>query len=224
MNLETRIHVAQKAIDLVATFPVTFPNVSYFYFKSYRPVAGLKDRLKVSELSIQELRTHYPNPDKLVEEMLRHVNDDETSGSIEIRADELVSQLPGLAAHYEERKEALAIYSLCREETGREFHIPMMDFRLESAADDGQLDLLHSAVKGIRQHRGVIVNSGNSYHYYGLRLLSEMEWRWFMAGCLLLDPLVDIRYISHRLLAGKAALRIIKAPGKETVPFVVKYF
>jgi hypothetical protein len=221
MNSEARVYVGKKAVELVAAFPFIFPSVSCFYFKSYRPVPGVKVRLKVNELSIQELRARYPKPDTLVSEMLKHVNDDETKSSIEICADELVVRLPQLAAECSERKEALAVYSLCRAKNGDELHIPMMDFSFKAGLDNGDVDLLHAAVKGVRQQRGVIVDSGNSYHYYGLRLLPQSEWRWFMAGCVLLEPLVDVRYISHRLLAGKAALRLTTAPGKDKEPSVV---
>jgi hypothetical protein len=214
------MYVAQKAIEFVATFSVTFSTVVYFYFKSYRPVPGVKDRLKVKDLSIQELRARYPNPAALIKEMLRHVNDDETKRSIEVRAKELVLRLPQLAAECKERREALAVYSLFRDKNGRKLHIPMMDFQLKSGSDDGQLNFLQSAVSGIRQKHGIILDSGNSYHYYGSRLLAEDEWRWFMAGCVLLEPLVDVRYISHRLLSGKGALRLTTAPGKDTEPLL----
>jgi hypothetical protein len=221
MCRQPHIKLGQTVIDLVATFPATFQTVSCFYFKTYRPVPGVRDRLKVTELSIPQLRERYARPDILINEMLKHVNDDETHSVIEVRADEFAHRLPQLAKQSYERQEALAIYSMCQEKSGEVLHIPMMDFRLASGSAEGQLDLLRTALQGIRQNEGLIIDSGNSYHYYGLRLLPEGEWRWFMAGCLLLEPLVDVRYVSHRLLAGKASLRLTTAPGKATEPRVV---
>jgi hypothetical protein len=215
--------IGQKAIDLVGTFPATFPNVSHFYFKTYRPVPGVKDRLNVSDLSIQELQARCLDPATLIEEMLRHVNDNEPTPQIEVPAKDLVWRLPELVAECKVREEMLAVYSVCRENNGRELHIPMMDFQLKSGSDVGRISLLRTAIKGVRQQHGVLLDSGNSYHYYGLRLLTEQDWRWFMVGCLLLEPLVDVRYISHRLLACKGALRLTSRPGKSDEPSVVSY-
>jgi hypothetical protein len=97
----------------------------------------------------------------------------------------------------------------------------MMDVRIESGKDIGQLRLLKECLRKLRQTDGVLLNSGRSYHYYGLRRLSQCEWMRFMTACLLLEPLVDIRYIARRMLAGKASLRLTDAPQKAKAPEIV---
>jgi hypothetical protein len=50
--------------------------------------------------------------------------------------------------------------------------------------------------------------SGNSYHFYGRTLLEHRDWVKFIGRSLLLEPLVDVRYLGHCLLDGFASLRI----------------
>ncbi len=98
-------------------------------------------------------------------------------------------------------------------------HIPMMDFRLTPS--DRSLALVTNAMRMLGQADGVILESGQSYHYYGFHLLEEAEWLDFMYRSLLLTPFSDPRYIGHRLLAGTARLRVTATAGKPHVPCVV---
>ena len=63
-------------------------------------------------------------------------------------------------------------------------------------------------MKTLLKNDGIIVNSGNSYHYYGRVLLSQSDWQLFMFYSILLGPYTDVRYISHRLISGYCILRI----------------
>jgi hypothetical protein len=54
---------------------------------------------------------------------------------------------------------------------------------------------------------GAIINSGMSYHGWGLELLTDDDWRRFMARALLLDR-IDRRWVGHRLIDGQANIRV----------------
>jgi hypothetical protein len=118
---------------------------------------------------------------------------------------------------------ALGMCSLCTLEDGTQRHLPMMDFRCSSAADLRQrnLHLIVNLLRQIGERAGVVLNSGASFHYYGLRLLSESEWKRFLGKCLLLAPLTDARYIGHRLIEGFGVLRIAPSYWKVTSPYLV---
>src|SRR5207237_220139 len=100
-------------------------------------------------------------------------------------------------------------------------HIPMMDFRCEPSVRGQQIVL--SSMKRLGQRAGLVLESGQSYHYYGFDLMDECEWRDFMYRALLLTPFVDARYVGHRLLAGRARLRISATRSKPAVPRVVAH-
>ena len=98
-------------------------------------------------------------------------------------------------------------------------HIPMMDFRCEISAQNEQL--LRQLLPRIGQQHGFLLNSGRSYHFYGMQLLSSDDWRKFLGKCLLLRNFVDERYVGHQLVDGHCVLRISASPVKRTIPAVV---
>jgi hypothetical protein len=217
-----------EAIDLIKLFPIKFPEISCFYFKTYSPEDGVEKRLDMKELRllaaapIRELMKRHPNSDFLVDQLLKHVRSDESKECIGVPREDFASKLLDLEAQCNTDGKALALYSFCRDKSGNELHIPMMDFRIESGNDIGQINLLRLALMTLEEIDGVLLNSGKSYHYYGFRLLKGPDWIWFMRACLLLEPFVDVRYIAHRMLAGKASLRVTAVPEvKPEVPKVV---
>jgi len=118
---------------------------------------------------------------------------------------------------------ALAICSTCMLEDGTVAHLPMMDFR--SAAKSTSANFIEGLLKAMGQEHGFILNSGNSYHFYGTRLLSESEWVKFLATSLLFAPFVDSRYVAHRLRAGRCNLRLRRSGSlKPSDPVVVRAF
>jgi hypothetical protein len=213
----------QNALDLVRTFPGRFPEIANYYFKFYVPYAGLDPTQRsIFDMSAEELLVH-DLPEKLVARMLRDIDVDETVNWIRVSAHEFEDKVTELVeeARSSSPRKALAIYSQCRDSSLNSHHIPMMDLHIDSAHGRRALDLIVAALLKVGQTDGAILESGKSFHYYGLRLMSEPQWRRFMSACLLLGPLADVRYIGHRLLAGKAALRLSKAPHKDTEPKIV---
>lgn len=216
----------QSALNLVRTFPDRFPEIAHYYFKFYVPYEGLDIRQNdptqrsIFQMSTEELLLH-ASPEKIVGRMLRDIDVDETVNWIGVLANEFVTKIDGLIDEARSSLKALAIYSECRDNYGNCYHVPMLDLHINSGHGRRALDLIIESLIRIGEFEGAILESGKSFHYYGLRLMSEKQWRRFMSACLLLGPLADVRYIGHRLLAGKAALRLNKAPHKETEPKIV---
>jgi len=97
-------------------------------------------------------------------------------------------------------------------------HIPMMDF--SCSPSEQRLGALRNMLREIGQRRGFILESGRSYHYYGVDLLDEERWRAFLGKCLLMKDFVDERYVGHQLVDGYCVLRLSASPLKPKVPTV----
>ena len=114
----------------------------------------------------------------------------------------LERQLEGLPSDYE-----LAMDSVLTSGR-RERHIPMVDFAAKVAQQN-------DVILWVSQHLGLTVrlfDSGRSFHAYGTEPVSRRQWVRLMGLLLLANmpddpPLVDSRWVGHRLLAGYASLR-----------------
>jgi hypothetical protein len=104
-------------------------------------------------------------------------------------------------------------------DNGRLAHIPMMDFMCSPSKEN--LAVLARLIGNLRQGAGCLLHSGNSYHYYGFRLLSSEEWNVFLGKCLLMSGFADDRYIGHQLVDGYCVLRLSSGKLKNCVPTVV---
>lgn len=92
------------------------------------------------------------------------------------------------------------------------FHIPMIDF----CCTRDTLSEFRSTTLSILPKKicneFLIYNSGNSLHGYGLTLIPSNKWIDYLGRLLLLNlpsrpPIVDSRWVGHRLRAGYASLR-----------------
>jgi hypothetical protein len=125
----------------------------------------------------------------------------------------------------------LAIRSRVISATNEAKFIPMLDFVCEKNATN--CHLLAVLLRQINENEEVGIKSGfllettNSYHYYGRTILTAERWRKFIGLSLLLHPpahylefamlrgassIVDARFLGHSLLAGQASLRISADP------------
>jgi hypothetical protein len=103
----------------------------------------------------------------------------------------------------------VALHSLvdCHDNTVR--HLPMVDM----ATDDlGGLSEVNAFVQDSFFHGFVWFESGRSFHGYGSRFVTHQQWIELMGKLLLCNgkdsrPIVDPRWVGHRLLGGYAALR-----------------
>ncbi len=101
---------------------------------------------------------------------------------------------------------------------GSSVHIPMLDFRISSSARS-----LSTAIAVLRELRmeGWLLDSGQSYHFYGISKLSEAGFTDFLARALFFTPIVDYRWIAHQLIEGACALRFSSGSNLQRVPSVV---
>lgn len=109
-------------------------------------------------------------------------------------------------------EEELALHSELEMHCGELMHLVMVDM---STAARAHLDKLRSFLGDTFFHQIAWYASGRSFHGYGEGVLTKCEWVQFMGLLLLsnkprLDPIVDPRWIGHRLLAGYSALRWTK--------------
>ena len=105
-------------------------------------------------------------------------------------------------------------------------HIPMMNFHPEGITKSKSIPYIMSAIKQVGSNKkGVLLDSGRYYHYYGNYLLEKEDWLKFMADFLMPCVLVSPRYIGHCINQGYAALRLSQGKNyKNNTPVVVKEF
>jgi hypothetical protein len=120
-------------------------------------------------------------------------------------------------ANVRSREDVFAVASKCVLRDGTEAHIPMMDFRLKPL--DG-LQSIVTAMKSITSGGGTVLQTKNSYHFYGMGLLDSRGWLEFLGRCILFQGIIDDRYIGHRLHEGFCVLRLTRGPLHDEPPFV----
>lgn len=124
----------------------------------------------------------------------------------------------------------IGIRSLVTLADGSFAHIPMVDFSLPKSPEN--LAIIKKRIRNITgEEKGLILESGKSYHYYGVNLRTEESWQEFMAKCLLTSifqgkdqPFIEVadsRYIGHSLLGGACVLRISANAERKLIPVVV---
>jgi hypothetical protein len=99
---------------------------------------------------------------------------------------------------------ALSSEVITRDE--QKMQLPLLDYALPFS-DKNTSTVVQSAIQlGLPY---AIFCSGASYHYYGLKLLSSMDYfNEFLGRAALLSPLVDARWIAHQIIDNQATLRI----------------
>ncbi len=225
------------AVTFVRALAARWPRRDRFAFAFYEPRPGLAARLpKIEPRQFFALDgdgllalTH-GDADVLVSKIVgRLIDGKEVRAQLKLQWHEagvvaqrgvsvLVDPPPG---------QAIAFCSALRLAAGGHRHFPLLDFRVpapprdDSAANRRVLELLDKALRAIEAPPGALLRSGASFHYYGCRALSLSAWRRIYFRALLLEPLVDVRYVAHRLPSGRATLRLTSAEGKTETPQVV---
>jgi hypothetical protein len=232
--------VTRAIADLVKEIP----NIERVTFVAYRPAPGLDVRLNRATdptVEIREeaelLREKYgipfwdsilaismkrgEIPERYVQLAILHdQSPDEYSihmSRLEVVQDNIESKLERLPEGF-----VLAFSSKVVLEDGTQAHVPLMDFRCNPSPQNSSI--VKKALAAMGERSGILAHSGRSYHFYGLRLLSEDAWRRFLAMGILFSPIVDARYIAHRLADGACRLRICAGSDKPSVPWVMEVF
>ena len=196
------------ALQLVFSLPQINNALESLEFTIYTPREGKEERTKKDQ---GKDGPQHHSIDNRIETIL--VSD------LPKRLEQIIRSLPD--------DRALGVNSRCILTNGSVRHIPMIDFNLSPSCDSLE-SIMHRDFREIGQNlkdiglenigqRGLILESGASYHFYGFDLLEEEHWIKFMGSCLLsLSP--DHRWIGHCLLLGTNVLRISGSTLKPMVP------
>ena len=141
------------------------------------------------------------------------------AASFTVLAKDVGPSLAGIQSRVAENQMA-TLSSRVQLVTGEEAHIPMLDFRAPTGVTG--LDAVRRVSSRLGKP-GVILNSGNSYHYYGLSVCPQQDLFKFLGSALLYTPIVDHRWIGHQLVEGRCALRVSSAGASNELPFTVEY-
>lgn len=202
-NLNFRI--GMTAPEVLIEIVRVHPGIKFLYFHYYIPRKGIKER---GNLSISDLLHHDPS---LKGKIIKLKGEDVRRGDLGKIYLLIENEVVGVISKTSVESPGLT--------ENQVYHIPMMDFCCEGSSDN--LKKIREFLSKIGQKRGVILWSGNSYHYYGVDLLTTKEWLKFLGVCLLFTGYVDERYIGHRLLDGCGILRISSGGIKPEVPKIV---
>lgn len=113
----------------------------------------------------------------------------------------------------------LAILSRVTTSDGKHAHIPMIDFRSMPST------IAVANATSIVQRLGIdgfLLDSGNSYHFYGQDAVTEEELYSYLARALLYMPIVDHRWVAHQLIERQCALRVSPRTTSDACPNLVQ--
>jgi hypothetical protein len=115
------------------------------------------------------------------------------------------------------RDQELAIHSKVLLD-GRTAHIPMLDFAMDHLGP-AELDRVRAFLPDRVFSTATYYTTGRSYHAYSTHLLGPREWYEFLGRALLINPrdgspIIDARWVGHRLIAGYCSLRFSNNSGQ----------
>ena len=199
-----------KAPEALEAIIRKLPEIDSFTVVRYR------DKLRLPERTTAQSTE---DPSKFIAQAAVHDDEGDQPESLPRTAlgPELWERLFKLPTNF-----VLAASSKVQLKDGNVAHLPMIDFKC--APTERNIELAKKAFVKIGQTDGVLLNSGNSFHYYGERLMTEREWIVFLGHCLLLSDFIDTRYVGHALINNECRLRLSPTPLNPFIPTVVHVF
>jgi len=198
-NFEIGMTAPEVVADIVSNNPI-----DALLFLSYKPTINTKEgKIIAPDPMLRLLHHQYPKGDELI-----WLKRDEITKERQIA---IVKSLP--------EGYALAVTSLVTIVDSSSYsHLPMMDF--DCTVCEENLRKIQEFLMTIDK-RGVILSSGRSYHFYGVRPISQGDWKIFNLYCQLFTGFVDTRYVTHRLFDGHSSLRVSSGGIRPALPQVV---
>ena len=192
------IKVGMKAPEVITAIINSNPVISKIFFAVYVP-------------------SRHFIPSHIANKLLRHSS---AKSLIGLKRDEITQdKIASLASLFIGEPELLAFTSKVRLQDRKEtFHLPLIDLRCEPSTSN--LEKVICFLREIGQQKGVILSSGNSYHYYGVEPLSKTDWIVFLGQCLI-SELVDHFYVGHQMIEKYSILRISRSSYYPETPTVV---
>jgi len=211
------------AIDIIDTLLSNLDNIYEFSILSYTPTHPVSKR--ISLLNDQVFHETYDyrfarnlsaaDIEIISANMMNTDNNDDLTKIKWIKRTDLTDFLRDLNANT-----TIGISSLCRLYDNKEVHIYMMDFACPKS--DQNQNIIIKLLSHVEHKGGILVDSGNSYHYYSLDTISKTEWHNKMIQSILMQPFADSRYIAHRLQNDIGVLRINANASKNYKPRIIK--
>lgn len=140
---------------------------------------------------------------------------------------------PGESADYERRDleggvldqlagtgSNVGLSSAVRDAQGHAWHLSLLDFRCDISPYNESLVAL--VCSHVMPGGYLLVDSGDSYHACGMRLLSAEERIHTLGMALLAAPVVDSHYIAHQLQQQASSIRISAGGKALRRPYVVR--
>lgn len=200
------LKIGMGAAEVVVEIVKSFPAIGSVFLAVYIP-ANLKEFIP------DRIERHNP-PEKIIEVVRRTILSEDPHNTFQTLVDIFLVD----GRHHLAFSSKLKLRG-----SKKDFCVPLVDFKCKDSPEN--LEKVRDFLIKIGQKTGIILASGQSYHYYGLELLSVEQWRVFMAKCLLSElrdlQLIDVSHIGHSLWDGFAILRISKSPYYPKIPTVV---
>jgi len=114
----------------------------------------------------------------------------------------------------------LVVSSRVRLGDGNYGHIPMLDFHCPIS--EANQEIAARVAHLLHPFGGYLLDSGQSYHFYGNSLIPESGFSSFLGNALLLSPIIDRAWVAHQLIEGACGLRISQKPESGAIPRVVR--
>lgn len=220
--------LGMDAITTVTRIVSAHPEIAHVFFGQPNINPPFQKRLKLSEPDLRifhlaeqqwwKRENGFPFLDNLMLALLRSESTSEallegavfhqgiSESQFSLTSDSLTEQKVVELAHNVPSGKMLTMCSEVRLKDGSTRHIPMMDF--QCPANEHSLLLVREVAQLFRVGPGFIVATRNSYHFYGIQLVSTSEMANFLGRALLFSPIVDQVWIGHQLIDLCCALRI----------------
>ena len=136
-------------------------------------------------------------------------------------ADDLPRRIKEITASADGQRVIALSSKVTAKSTQSPAHLQMLDFRIRPNEEN---EKLASEILKRVGAEGILLNSGNSYHFCGYRLMrSDSELSSFLGKVSLYAPFIDQRWVAHQLIEGACALRISKGKSFPKSPVFVRY-
>jgi hypothetical protein len=162
-------------------------NVQYIRLRSFP--TQRKDQRSSNQTTLDRALRHERGP-----EFLWEVPPD-------LAAVNLMNQLTQISPN----RDMVGLCSRMELRNGTSKHALLMDFRCKRSP--ASLRDLQDACSRIG-YSGWLLESHESYHFYGDDLVDEVEWLGFMGRWLLLEHFSDVRFIGHCVIERVSCLRL----------------
>lgn len=115
--------------------------------------------------------------------------------------------------------QVLVLSSLVQLNGGELGHIPLIDFHCPVSKENREISAHASSL--LDPLGGYLLESGQSYHFYGRSVIPSRDFYRFLGRALLLSPVVDRAWVAHQLIEGACGLRISAKIAGGQPPLVV---